>query len=108
MEKKDQEILFSRAIKAGTRIYYLDVKKNRKDEFFVAITESKKIIDNSEETPIVTFEKHKIFLYEEDINKFNEAFAEVTNYIKQASEKGDINPNVFYFPSVSQEKEDTF
>ena len=38
----DKEIVFSKAIKAGKRIYYLDVKKNRKDEMFLAITESKK------------------------------------------------------------------
>ena len=40
----DKEIVFSKAIKAGKRIYYLDVKKNRKDEMFLAITESKKIV----------------------------------------------------------------
>ncbi len=40
----DKEIVFSKAIKAGKRIYYLDVKKNRKDEIFHAITESKKIV----------------------------------------------------------------
>ena len=38
----DKEIIFSKAIKAGKRIYYLDVKKNRKGELFLAITESKK------------------------------------------------------------------
>ena len=38
----DKEIVFSKSIKAGKRIYYLDVKKNRKDEMFLAITESKK------------------------------------------------------------------
>ena len=36
----DKEIVFSKAIKAGKRIYYLDVKKNRKGEMFLAITES--------------------------------------------------------------------
>lgn len=41
-ESSDKEILYSQAIKAGKRIYYLDVKKNRKDEMFLAITESKK------------------------------------------------------------------
>jgi hypothetical protein len=37
-EKRDQEIVYSKAIKAGKRIYYLDVKKNRKDDLFLAIT----------------------------------------------------------------------
>ena len=39
-----KKLFFSKAIKAGKRIYYLDVKKNRKDEMFLAITESKKIV----------------------------------------------------------------
>ena len=42
-DMNDKEIVFSQSIKAGKRIYYLDVKKNRKDEMFLAITESKKI-----------------------------------------------------------------
>lgn len=41
-ENSDKEILFSKAVKAGKRIYYLDVKKSRKDEMYVAITESKR------------------------------------------------------------------
>ena len=40
VEMNDKEIIFSKSIKAGKRIYYLDVKKNRKDEMFLAITES--------------------------------------------------------------------
>ena len=40
-DMNDKEIVFSKSIKAGKRIYYLDVKKNRKDEMFLAITESK-------------------------------------------------------------------
>ena len=38
-DMNDKEIVFSKSIKAGKRIYYLDVKKNRKDEMFLAITE---------------------------------------------------------------------
>ena len=44
LDVSDKEIVFSQSIKAGKRIYYLDVKKNRKDEMFLAITESKKIV----------------------------------------------------------------
>ena len=39
---RDREIVFSRTIKAGKRIYYVDVKRNRKDELYLAITESKR------------------------------------------------------------------
>ncbi len=83
-DKKDQEIVFSKAIKAGKRIYYLDVKKNRKDELFLAITESKKIVSGTSEEPIVQFEKHKIFLYKEDFEKFMEGLNETISFIQEA------------------------
>ena len=60
-DKKENDIIFSKALKAGKRIYYLDVKKNRKDELFLAITESKKIVTGSTETPSVQFESIKSF-----------------------------------------------
>ena len=44
MTEIDKEIVFTKAIKAGKRIYYLDVKKSRRGEMFLAITESKKVI----------------------------------------------------------------
>lgn len=86
----DKEIVFSKAIKAGKRIYYLDVKKNRKDEMFLAITESKKIISGEGDDSQVSFEKHKIFLYKEDFEKFINGLNEAINYIVQ--EQGPIEP----------------
>lgn len=86
----DKEIVFSKAIKAGKRIYYLDVKKNRKDEMFLAITESKKIVSNEGEDPLVSFEKHKIFLYKEDFEKFIAGLNEAIGFIIQ--EQGPIEP----------------
>lgn len=59
--ENDKEIVFSKAIKAGKRIYYLDVKKNRKEEMFIAITESKKVVSLDKDDPQVNFEKHKNF-----------------------------------------------
>lgn len=47
-DKRDQEIVYSKAIKAGKRIYYLDVKRNRKDDLFLAITESKKKVNGDD------------------------------------------------------------
>ena len=83
-DMNDKEIVFSKSIKAGKRIYYLDVKKNRKDEMFLAITESKKVVTGEGEDLQVSFEKHKIFLYKEDFDKFSEGLDEVVNYIKAA------------------------
>ena len=82
----DKEIVFSKAIKAGKRIYYLDVKKNRKDEMFLAITESKKIVSGEGMDSQVSFEKHKIFLYKEDFGKFMESLQQAIQFI--ADEQG--------------------
>lgn len=88
-DKRDQEIVYSKAIKAGKRIYYLDVKRNRKDDLFLAITESKKKVNGDDAQ--VSFEKHKIFLYKEDFEKFKEGFEEVIGFINQnmASSEGE-------------------
>ena len=77
----DKEIVFSKAIKAGKRIYYLDVKKNRKDEMFLAITESKKIVSGEGDDSQVSFEKHKIFLYKEDFAKFTAGLQQAIQFI---------------------------
>lgn len=79
----DKEIVFSQAIKAGKRIYYLDVKKNRKDEMFLAITESKKIVMGEGDDSQVSFEKHKIFLYKEDFEKFMHGLQQAIGFIQE-------------------------
>ena len=86
----DKEIVFSKSIKAGKRIYYLDVKKNRKDEMFLAITESKKVITGEGDDSQVSFEKHKIFLYREDFQKFMAGLEEAVNFI----ERNDMNEHI--------------
>lgn len=90
VEKKDNEIVFSKSIKAGKRIYYLDVKKSRNDDLFLAITESKKKVSGTDDDVQVSFEKHKIFLYKEDFDKFSEGLNEVIDFIKK--EQGEAEP----------------
>ena len=84
----DKEIVFSKAVKAGKRIYYLDVRKNRKDEMFLAITESKKVISGEGDSSQVSFEKHKIFLYKEDFAKFMYGLQDVMRFVEK--EQGEI------------------
>jgi hypothetical protein len=86
VEGGDKEILYSKTIKAGKRIYYLDVKKNLKDDLFLAVTESKKV--QPKVGTQVSFEKHKIFLYKEDFDKFMDGMNDVINYIKQCRAGG--------------------
>ena len=85
VEGGDKEILYSKAIKAGKRIYYLDVKKNLKDDLFLAVTESKKV--QPKNGMQISFEKHKIFLYKEDFEKFMEGMKDVISYIKNSNLK---------------------
>ncbi|MBM6882729.1 PUR family DNA/RNA-binding protein [Bacteroides caecigallinarum] len=85
MTETDKEIVFSKAIKAGKRIYYVDVRKNKKDDMFLAITESKKVISGEGSSPSVSFEKHKIFLYKEDFDKFINGLQEAIKFIDDNS-----------------------
>ncbi|MCM1035106.1 MAG: PUR family DNA/RNA-binding protein [Prevotella sp.] len=80
-EKKEPEIVYSRSVKAGKRIYYLDVKKARNEDLYLCITESKKKSGADDEMPI--FEKHKVFLYKEDFAHFTEGLQDVINYVQQ-------------------------
>ncbi len=78
--KKDSEIVYSQAVKAGKRMYYLDVKKSRNEDLYLAITESKK--RGNFEDGQVSFEKHKIFLYKEDFQDFTDSLNNVIEFIK--------------------------
>lgn len=75
----NQEIQ-SKAIRAGKRTYFFDVKTTRNDEYYLTITESKKIFASNGD---FHFEKHKLFLYKEDFEKFTEGLEEIIQYIRQ-------------------------
>lgn len=91
VEMGDKEIIFSKSIKAGKRIYYLDVKKNRKDEMFLAITESKKIVSGEGDDSQVSFEKHKIFLYKEDFEKFVTGLHQAIEFINENQKTASVS-----------------
>lgn len=107
----DKEIIFSKSIKAGKRIYYLDVKKNRKDEMFLAITESKKIVSGEGDDSLVSFEKHKIFLYKEDFEKFINGLTQAVEFINETQgialtkdESDDTSEEVMAFSRVKDKE----
>ena len=89
-QERDKDIVFSKSVKAGKRIYYVDVKKNRKGELFIALTESKKVISGDTESPSINFEKHKIFLYQEDFERFMSGLEEAVNFVRE--EQPGIEP----------------
>lgn len=80
-EMTDREDVYSKAVRAGKRTYFFDVKATRNNDYYLTITESKK---KFEDNGTANFEKHKIFLYKEDFEKFSEGLDEVVAYIKNA------------------------
>jgi hypothetical protein len=93
--------VYSRSVKAGKRIYYLDVKKDRTGDHYLCITESKKRV-MGEEAP--QFEKHKLFLYKEDFAHFCEGLDDVIAYVK--SQVGEIESRREWVPEDGEKAEE--
>ena len=74
----DRDEIYSEKVKAGKRTYFFDVKSTRSNDYYLTITESKKRFKEDG----FTYEKHKIFLYKEDFNKFIEALSNTVNHVK--------------------------
>lgn len=79
--------VFSRAVRAGKRTYFFDVKLTRGEDKFITITESKRRFSNDQGK--FFYEKHKIFLYREDFEKFLQGLEESVRFI----ETGEIPEN---------------
>jgi hypothetical protein len=94
--------IFSEKVKAGKRTYFFDVKSTRSNDYYLTITESKKRYNKDDEG--FTYEKHKIFLYKEDFNKFLEALNNTVNHVKT-----ELMPDVDFtqFDHVREEREET-
>ena len=80
MEEREREEVFSKAVKAGKRTYFFDVKETKQGERYITITESKRKFDNGDGT--FSYEKHKIFLYKEDYGKFKNALEGVIRFVE--------------------------
>lgn len=84
MEEREREEVFSKAVKAGKRTYFFDVKETKQGERYITITESKRKFDNDGGT--FSYEKHKIFLYKEDYSKFKNALEGVIRFVETGEE----------------------
>ena len=91
--------IYSTKVKAGKRTYFFDVKATRSNDYYLTITESKKRFNEDG----FTYEKHKIFLYKEDFNKFMEALNSTVNHVKH-----ELMPNVDFsqFDLVAERDEE--
>lgn len=77
-EQNDKIEIYSQRVRAGKRTYFFDVKATRTDDYYLTITESKKRFKDDGHF----FEKHKIFLYKEDFEKFLEALQQTVDEVK--------------------------
>ena len=82
-----QNEFFSKPVRAGKRTYFFDVKATRGNDYYLTITESKKRMGQDGK---FFYEKHKIFLYKEDFEKFSEGLAETVQYIKNNSPEAPV------------------
>ncbi len=98
--KSEPEIVYSRSVKAGKRIYYLDVKKARNEDLYLCITESKRKQTGESEPP--QFEKHKVFLYKEDFAHFTEGLNDVIAFVQ--NQLGTIEERQEWNPEASVEE----
>jgi len=93
-DNRNSESLYSKRIKAGKRrTYFFDVRTTRGNDYFITITESKKRFDDN------GYDRHKMFLYKEDFNKFVNALSETVNYVKT-----DLMPD-FDFDAYNHDQE---
>ena len=74
---KKMESIYSKRIRAGKRrTYFFDVRATRGNDYYLTITESRKRFDDN------GYDRHKIFLYKEDFNKFIKGLGEAVDYVK--------------------------
>lgn len=93
-DRHERQEIFSKAVRAGKkRTYFFDVKATRANDYYLVITESKKKFEDGG-PPM--YEKHKIFLYKEDFDKFIEALNETTAHIRTIAP--EIIPREAYIP----------
>lgn len=99
-EKIIKEEIFTKVVRAGKRTYFFDVKATRKDDYYLTITESKKRLGKEGK---VFYEKHKIFLYKEDFEKFSDGLKDAVTYIGNGKDFS-ITPEPVSFAEIGEEK----
>lgn len=99
--EKKMESIYSKRIRAGKRrTYFFDVKATRANDYYLTITESRKRFNDN------GYDRHKIFLYKEDFNKFIKALGESVDYVKTEL-MPDFNFDAYNHDEVPAEQEVT-
>ena len=103
MYEREQDVS-SKALRAGRRTYFFDVRATKAGDYYLTITESKKFTNDDGS---FHYKKHKIYLYKEDFAEFSEILNEMTSYIvdrKGEAVISDYNPDQAF--SKSQANDD--
>lgn len=87
-QERSADDVYSKPVRAGKRTYFFDVKSTRgNDDYYLTITESKR---RQERDGSFSYDKHKIFLYKEDFEKFAEGLQDAISYIRDKCFDGEI------------------
>ena len=100
-QERSGEDVYSKPVRAGKRTYFFDVKATKGNDFYLTITESKRKVDSHGH---FAYDKHKIFLYKEDFEKFTDGLEEVINYIRTNCLKDEGRPAGDNFTDVEFEE----
>jgi len=107
-DSSGREEVYTKIVRAGNRTYFLDVKSTRKNDLYLTITESKKRFNKEGK---FFYEKHKLFLYPEDFEKFSDGLEDVFSFIRSSDnvlspETGDAG-NEKEVKAVDREADET-
>ncbi|MBA3663302.1 MAG: PUR family DNA/RNA-binding protein [Bacteroidetes bacterium] len=105
LEKNDRGDLFSKSVRAGKRTYFFDVKSTKGNDYYLTITESKKRFGPDGK---FFYEKHKIFLYKEDFEKFTEGLNEAVLHIRENAPVIEESPEIDVASSASSSSDVSF
>ena len=100
-QERSGEDVYSKPVRAGKRTYFFDVKATKGKDYYLTITESTRRMDSNGH---FAYDKHKIFLYKEDFEKFAEGLEEVIQYIKTNCLKDNGRPASEKFTDIEFEE----
>ncbi len=87
-QERNGDDVYSKPVRAGKRTYFFDVKATKNNDYYLTITESKRRIERDGR---FVYDKHKIFLYKEDFDKFAQGLDEIIRYIREKAPQITVN-----------------
>lgn len=92
--------MYSKVVRAGKRTYFFDVKATKGRDLYITMTESKKTFVDGKEF----YQKHKIFLYKEDFEKFSDGLLDVVEKIAELNATGEYKTETYQAVETTSEE----